>query len=135
MMSRGDADTPLMGRSGRRLGVRVPPDPHPDITPDEHGNIGPGMGGMSVSPSVATLPRHRVPVRLKHLRSDATGDDRDACFRLGDVEFKNGRISEDLVLRMTSATHAVMEPIRTMTLGEYEAALEATQKDWVIDES
>src|SRR2546430_2606362 len=57
-MTRADDGLPVVGRSARSLGVRVPE----DIQPDAAGRVVPGQGGMSVAPgSFWNLPNHRRP--------------------------------------------------------------------------
>ena len=63
VMKQGEDGKPLVGHSATSLGVRVPT----DIRPDLARNVGPGTGGMSVSPSLAQLPALLVPTRLRHL--------------------------------------------------------------------
>src|SRR5712692_11472155 len=62
---------PLVGRSATALGVRV--DGHADVSLEADSFVAPEGGGMSVSPSLRTLPAHRIPRRLSHLVPAARG--------------------------------------------------------------
>ena len=44
-----------VGASALALGVRMPPNDHPDIAVDAEGKVEPQTGGMSVAPGVATV--------------------------------------------------------------------------------
>ena len=130
---------PSVGRSARELGVRVGVDVHPD----ESGNVGPNGEGMSVSRSLATLPDHRCPRRLRALHPGASGNDADRVFRLGYGAFVRGAVAAGLRLRPDdkpapghgTVTHGVVEPAKSVPLGDYERDLAATQEPWDVDES
>jgi hypothetical protein len=126
---------PKVGAEAKMLGVRVAPHPHPDIPVDPTGIVNPNSGGMSVAPEWRKLPWHLIPKRL-HPRGRAHSDVK--CWRLGDGEFKDGAVNPDLFFRLDPAApekHGVVEPARTMTIAEYQAALAATRNDWALDEN
>jgi hypothetical protein len=52
VMRRAAQGGPEVGQGATKLGVRIPR----DIEPAEDGTVSPGIGGMSVSPSIETLP-------------------------------------------------------------------------------
>jgi hypothetical protein len=126
-----EGDLPKLGRSATTLGVRIPA----DIAADESGRVSPSAGGMSVAPAWRFLRAHRIPRRLKHLAPDATGSNNIYCWRMGDGAFVDGRLADGLSFRRDTAAHGLVEPATIMPLPTYEAALEATRDQWVIDET
>jgi len=128
-----DGARPLVGSGSSELGARVPT----DIKPDAQGMVHPAAGGISVSPSLQTLPAHLVPARLGGRRPDARGKDSLAVWSMGSGSFAAGRVAPDLGLRVDrqKATHGFVEPIRPMKLSDYQKALERTKDDWSIDET
>lgn len=125
-----DGDKPMVGPTARTLGVRVPPDPKPDIVPNDDGTVGPLMGGMSVAPQLHFLPYYRVPVRYRALAPKAHGKKQDACWRMGDGPFISAPVAMGLTLRPDSEEHGIVEPAISMLLSEYESLLAATRNDW-----
>jgi hypothetical protein len=93
---------PEVGRAGNLLGVRVGPGPGDDI-PEKDGYVEAGTGGMSVSPTLDTLPPHRIPRRLRQKYPerfpDATGSNALHCWFLGDGGFVAGPLADHLALR------------------------------------
>ena len=126
---------PTVGTDSNMLGVRVPPHPRADVTPDEAGIVRPGSGGMSVAPSWRKLPIFLIPSRLKHLVAGARGADSLMCFQFGEGEFSDSSINSHLILRPNSATHGTVQPSRSMSLADFQQALADTRNSWtVIDE-
>jgi hypothetical protein len=118
------------------LGVRVGPQPGDDI-PEKDGHVQPGTGGMSVSPSLETLPSHRIPRRFKDKYPerfpDATGSNRLHCWFMGDGAFVTDPVADGLVLRPDPKRpdrHGFVEPEREMPVPDYEAAITATRENW-----
>ena len=66
---------PEVGRAGNLLGVRIGPAPG-DAIPENDSLVQPGTGGMSISPSLDTLPAHRVPRRLRGKLPERPGCER-----------------------------------------------------------
>jgi len=129
-----DADgKPTVGDGPTDLGVRVPA----DVQPDTSGKIAPGTGGMSVAPSLADLPTHRLPKRLQALVPDARGVDTNVIWRMGEGDFFAEAITDDLQLRLDPERerHGFVEPVSPVALEEYRAALAATRDAWVRDET
>ncbi|HEX7448427.1 MAG TPA: hypothetical protein VF306_12820 [Pirellulales bacterium] len=127
-----DGDKPKVGNTARTLGVRLPPNPKPDIELNSDGTVEPGRGGMSVSPDLQSLPSHRVPIRYIMLKPDAQGRNKhDVCWRMGTGPFVDGVITDRLVLRLERDGHGFVEPAYRMSLSEYQSALAATQGDWI----
>jgi hypothetical protein len=131
-----DQDRPLVGPTRRRLGAKLPPDG--DVTPNAQGNVGPTCHGMSVAPTLGTLPTHRCPARLRHLRAGATGNDNDRVFRFGEGTFAAQPVARGLRLcpdNVPAPEHGVVEPDALMPVADYQAHLAATRPSWVIDET
>jgi hypothetical protein len=127
-----EGNVPMIGQTATTLGARVPG----DIAPDAAGRVHPGTGGMSVSPSVADLPPHRIPRRLRHLAPDAAGKDAHFVWSLGEGDFVFGPVDTGLQLRPDpdNGAHGFVEPDETMLLENYQSALHSTQPRWSIDE-
>jgi hypothetical protein len=115
---------PLVGRSVRKLGVRVPG----DIAPNADGDVRPGTGGMSVAPgSMWNVPNHRRP---RGMLNGSTGDAGDRVYAIDPAEI----MKRPLSVRPhppESTLHAHVEPSRQMSLGAYEDALATTRPSWV----
>ena len=134
-----DGAVPKIGPSARALGVRVPANPNADVTPDEAGNVGPQRGGMSVAPAWRDLEVHRIPRRLEHIVPDATGSNKDQCWKMGEGPFTEAAVSSQLILRPDEAVdgkvvHGVIEPASVMSIEGYQTALAATRDEWTVDE-
>lgn len=129
-----DADgKPTVGDGPTDLGVRVPA----DIQPNTTGKVVPDTGGMSVAPTLADLPIHRLPKRLQTLVPDARGVDTNVVWRMGKGGFVADPIADGLQLRLdpNRARHGFVEPASPVALEEYRAALAATRDAWVRDET
>ncbi len=132
-----DGDKPKIGDTATTLGVRVPPNPKPDIPVDDRGMVRPNTEGMSVSPAISWLPPHRIPRRLRTTYPEAKGSNNLVCWRMGEGPFEAGPLAADLFLRLDPVRpteHAFVEPDREMALTAYRNALSATQEQWVRDE-
>jgi hypothetical protein len=106
----------LGSKSARYLGVRYPADVEAF---DAHGLVGPGGGGVSVSPDdPMNLPEHRRPEAM-----GGTGPDPVWMIRRADL----GPL---LNVAQTSRQHALLEPARKMTTSEFDAAVAATRGKW-----
>jgi hypothetical protein len=127
-----DQGKPAIGTTGVTLGIRVPV----DIEADANGLVHAGTGGMSVSPTLLDLPKHRVPTRLQTIYPAASGNDNLCVWSLGSGEFFSGAIAEHLRLRLdpVKAKHGFVEPSASMSLEQYQHALQSTQDGWIIDE-
>ena len=125
-----DGNYPMVGDASNRLGVR----PGTDLPVDEHGNVRPGTGGMSVAPDWRSLPYYLIPKRLKPLLADARGTNSRRCWKMGEGPFEPGDVSQELTLRPDSPEHGVVEPGELTSLAEFQAALAATRENWVDGE-
>lgn len=122
-------NAPLVEASARGLGVRPR-----DLAPCALGLAHPSRGGMSVAPTLLELPPHRVPERLGHLVEGASGHDSDRVWVLGSGAFSNGPFAQGLALRVTSASHGLVEPHEQCPFKQYEAHLAATAGQWTVGE-
>lgn len=123
---------PELGRAGNMLGVRVGSGKNDDI-PEEDSFVQPGAGGMSVSPSLETLPPHRIPRRLQSRFPEAIGSNQLHCWSMGEGDFISGSVAEHLVLRLDPKAphrHGFIEPERKMPIADYESAIAATRDQW-----
>ncbi len=113
---------PMVGSNGRMLGVRPGNASTPDVLAVQPSDlIVPNQGGMSVAPdNPSYLSRHRRPQSLG-------GTGLDPVWSLETVE-----LAPNLQFRQDSPTHGLIEPLRTMTLQEYQAALSATRTRWKL---
>jgi hypothetical protein len=121
-----DADgLPVVARSARALGVRTPADVprgvQPDVTAvDSSDIIQHGSGGVSTAPDD---PRNLIYLRRPRVLGGKSDDPA--------WEIDTAHIGPDLVARQDKPGHVLIEPVRAMTLAEYEAALAATRPYWV----
>ena len=129
-----DGDRPLVGNGATALGVRFEPDPNADIVTDGAGKVNPDSGGMSVAPSLESLPTHRVPKRLRDRVEGAIGSNKCFVWRYGAGAFANEAVAEKLKLHVTDPTHGVVTPSETMPAEEYTDAIARTRDAWEIDE-
>ena len=129
---RSDGGRPLVGSTGRSLGVR----PIKDIPVDGKGNVRPDTGGMSVASSWRDLSPWRIPERLVAIAPNACGSNLDSCWRLGTGAFVAAELPpHHLYFRPDTLTHGTVEPALRMSLEEYQRNLAATRDEWEIDES
>ncbi|GAB4453841.1 MAG: hypothetical protein OHK0029_07440 [Armatimonadaceae bacterium] len=118
--------------------MRTAPPESADILPDEQGIVYPDSGGMSVFPSLHTLPPHRIPKRLRHLAPEARGSDTFSVWSMDEGAFTDGKLTEKLALRpdpTAPAEHGFVEPGTEMALIEYRQALAETRSLWKVDET
>lgn len=126
---------PAVGPSSSKLGVRVPD----DIPTDDAGLVHPGTEGMSVAPSLATLPERMLPKRFRKQGFPAArGNDSAFVWTMGEGPFVAGKVAPGLALRPDPEAperHGFVEPERPVPLEQYETALSVTRDLWRIDET
>ena len=114
---------PAVGRSARKLGIRV----SVDIRVDAAGRVHPRTGGMSVSPgSVWDVPNHRRP---RGMGRGSTGRPEDRVYELPASSIP----ASVLTVRLDPEApelHAFVEPSVEVELEVYEKALSDTRNDW-----
>lgn len=125
---------PLVGETANCLGVRTPPDEHPDIRP-EQGMVNRGMGGLSVAPHWSKLPLFLIPKHLEHIVARARAKPGMRCFKWGDGGFEDSELTRNLYLRVENMKHGLIEPANPMSIEEFQACLAGTRDSWTIDES
>ena len=105
---------PMVAPTARTLGVR----PNIDI-PVSVGKVSPNNGGMSVAPD--------RPENLHPLRRPAAlgGSGKDPVWYID-----SAALGPDLLFRQDSTTHGLIEPARSMTIGELQKALEVSKPFW-----
>ncbi|MEZ6130209.1 MAG: hypothetical protein R3C59_16105 [Planctomycetaceae bacterium] len=135
-MKTAEDNLPKCGNQSKELGVRVAPNPHPDVDVTPDGIVELNERGMSVGRHWSALPGHLIPKRLTPIFPGATGANSISCFRLGDGEFAEGPVSDKLRLRMKteSASLGLVVPVEEVSIEEFQTALCNTRSDWVIDE-
>lgn len=89
---------------------------------------------MSVASNLGALPPHRVPERLAHIVEGAEGPNSDRVWVLGVGAFSTGPFAHGLALRVTSTTHALVEPDQQQPFLQYAAHLAATAGQWTVGE-
>jgi hypothetical protein len=135
-MRREPDDKPTVDETGKGLGVRtVPVNGITDVDLDDERRVVLNGKGMSVAPGWRDLPFFLIPKRLVDKVPAARGSSTLYCFAMGDGGFQNGQISEDLALRLDSATHGVVVPQSLVSVDRYQMALAATRDDWSVDET
>ena len=87
-----------------------------------------------MAPDLVSLPLHRIPKHLAHLRLGAIGPDADVVWSHGEGRFLAGLVAPRLALVPDRPEHGAVGPDATMRLSDYEAALAATQPGWGRDE-
>lgn len=116
-----DEGRPKIGAGNFMLGARVPT----DIKPDADGMVGPGRGGMSVTPNDPSgLPPHLRPITL------AGGLSTLPVFSIRSP--KLGQSLRFQPAKRLPERHGFVEPALAMKLETYQNALGATVSEWVL---
>ena len=89
---------------------------------------------MSVAPDLVSLPLHRIPKRLAHLRFGAIGPDADVVWSFGQGPFVSGPFAPCLTLLPDRPDHGFIAPDTKLMVSDYRTALAATQPDWSRNE-
>lgn len=137
-MKAADDGLPVIGDQAKELGVRVPPNPHPDISVDANTNLVVLDGsGMSVVANWRLLPPHLIPIRLALVVKKAKGPNSLLCYRLGNGPFVPGPLSAglDLALKPNETVRGNVLPSGPVTVIQFQADLAATRSQWVVDET
>jgi hypothetical protein len=122
---------PKLGASSSTLGVRLPPHVPADLPVAATGDVDPGTGGMSVSPSAQALPYFLLE-RVDRGQVGATGM---RVWSLGSGPFEPGPLTPQLALRPDPANkdHGFVEPLCRMPAADYQAAIAATRCLWQME--
>ena len=136
-MKQTDQGLPVIGSNSKELGVRIPPNPSPDVDLDESRNVVCNGKGMSVVENWRRLLPHLIPKRLRSVFPSAAGSNAVACFRFGQGPFAEEQLNSCLAVvfkgRDTRGGNVV--PIELVSIGQFQDDLAATYGDWVIDET
>lgn len=112
------AGKPLLGEGARYLGVRMPPNRHADVVPDQNGMVHMGDHGVSVTPvRVEDLPEFLTPAESKN----------EKVFELDEDHLPSGlsfRPDPD------DATHGFLAPATSMTAAAYRELVNSTLDAW-----
>ena len=108
------------------LGARVPA----DVNLVAADRVKPGKG-MSVFRDIHEMPPFLIPKDYLNRFPEAGGKRGIKIWKLGEGDFANSPVSDDLVLR-TKREHGSLEPARQMPLDAYQAALASTRDQWVV---
>ena len=119
---------PKVGTASICLGIRVPPE-RDGITLVE-GQIEPGTGGLSVRPSLQTIPVAMVSEELQAIVPGASGGKNHHVWQMGEGPFENAPVADNLTLRPDSRYHGLLEPSVTMLFEDFQNALAATRDSW-----
>jgi hypothetical protein len=112
--------------TSRMLGVQVPE----YIAPDQKGMVGPGNGGMSVTPnSMWNGPNHRRP---RGMRMGSTGKSYDYMYSVAGTSIPVDKLSVRLDPNRPEK-HAFVEPAISIDLSGYETDLASTRNDWRVE--
>lgn len=115
-----EKDRPKIGVENFMLGARVPI----DIKADQDGMVGPGKGGMSVTPNdPCGLPPHLRPITL------AGGQSTLPVFFI--ASSKLGPNLRFQAAKRHPERHGFVEPAMAMKLDAYQNALGSTVSEWV----
>lgn len=113
---------PELGPSSSTLGIRIPPNLHPDIIPNSEGVVSPDTGGMSVSPnSMANLPNFARPTSINN------GGGTNPVWCIAQCQ-----LGPELKYAQESITHGYIEPSYPMSLLQFQNALANTQSSWKL---
>jgi hypothetical protein len=121
-MVEADDGLPIVGRSGRKLGIRPGNAATFDVAAvNDSDSVSPGGGGMSVAPhDPMHLLKHRRPPSLGGIGNDPVW------------YIESDDVGGELSFRQDRPSHGTIEPSRPMTLKEYEEALARTRSDWKL---
>ena len=140
-MRRADDGLPLVGTTGRCLGVRpVGPNADVDLNPagDVNGDVVSNDKGLSVGADWRKLPGYLIPEHLDDGLNRARGKNMAVYVHgNGTGPFGPGPFAAGLamVLKQGSVDAGVIRPVATVPLAQYQADLQATRANWVVDES
>ena len=131
---KADGDRPRIGNDANSLGIRIGDNEgDPFDIPVQDSQVRPETGGMSVAPSPASLPRHKIPREFAKVYPGARCKQPLICWQMGEGPFETGPLTERLVFRNDPGSpteHGFVEPHQEMLLTEYQDALTATQPAW-----
>jgi hypothetical protein len=137
-MKRAADGLPVVGsNSSTELGVRLPPNQRADIDLDPNGHVVQNGRGMSVVANWRHLLAHQIPKRLKTLFPGAVGNNSLACYRMGEGDFADGVVTNDLhlVLKPGRPHAGNVVPDQSVHYSQLQSNLAATRNQWSVDET
>src|SRR5688572_3074629 len=106
-----DNGKPKIGTAGAMLGVRIKSETSKgDIDPDANGDVHPNQRGLSVNPSIQSMPPELLPKRLRAIYPEAAGRDTNFVWSHGSGPFVQGPVAPHLELRPNKASHGFVGP-------------------------
>jgi hypothetical protein len=137
-----DADGfPLVGTRGRCLGVR-PTGLNADVDLNPPGEVNGDVicnnKGLSVGADWRSLPGHLIPAHLNDGFNNARGKNMAVYVHgNGTGPFAEGPVAAglEMIFKQASVDSGVIRPMATVPLAKYQADLQATRANWVVDES
>lgn len=103
--------------------------------------VRPNTGGMSVGPAKVEMPPHLIPKRFRrhgYLAARRNNTKPETFpWRMGQGAFVGGPLAVGLQFRpdpLKPEVHGFVEPERVMSLADCQAAVEATQTQWVQEQ-
>ena len=136
-MKQTDQGLPVIGSNSKELGVRIPPNPSPDVDLDESRNVVCNGKGMSVVENWRRLLLISFPSGSDQSFLALQVGNAVACFRFGQGPFAEEQLNSCLAVvfkgRDTRGGNVV--PIELVSIGQFQDDLAATYGDWVIDET
>jgi hypothetical protein len=117
---------PKLGQSATTLGIRT----GKDIVPDNMGmvhrpNFDPGMAnGLSCAPSIGDLPRFVLPVSWGGLNKHTV------VWKIAVADLASELIAQQDSAKNARRKHVSLGPSSTMSMADFEAAIEATRSKW-----
>ena len=137
-----DADgLPFVGTRANCLGVR-PTGPHADVdlnpAGDANGDVISNDKGLSVGDNWRNLPGFLIPEHLDDGFNRARGKNMAVYVHgNGTGPFGPGPVAAglEMILKQGSVNAGVIRPVATVPLAQYQADLQATRANWVVDES
>jgi hypothetical protein len=136
-MKRATDGLPVVGSNSKELGVRVPPNPDPDIDLDPSDFVILNDKGMSVAANWRNFLAHLIPKRLKPLLPGAAGGNSLTCYKTGTGPFAAGAVSTDLnlVVKQGNNQRGNVVPAQVIHRDQFQADLAATRAQWSQDET
>ena len=123
-MKRAEDGLPVVGSNSKELGVRVPPNPSPDVDLDRNMQVITNGKGMSVAEHWRYMLGHFVPNNL-------------TCYKFGTGIFASAPLNDELVVVTKQHDHHAgsVVPSESVPIQQFQAALARTRPQWQPDET
>ena len=135
-MKRAEDGLPVVGSNSKELGVRVPPNPSPDVDLDRNMQVITNGKGMSVAEHWRYMLGHFVPKRLVPVCPGATGSNKLTCYKFGTGVFASAPLNDELVVvtKQHDLHAGNVVPSESVPIQQFQAALARTRTQWQPDE-